>query len=290
MQDGVTIDTLKCTGCGLCMDVCLLGGFETGVDGKARLIEGTHCIKCGHCVAACPTMAITHSALPDLEDAPSRLSRLSYDQLMGHLKARRSRREFKSDSVPDDVIEQLLAAAVQAPNALNKQMVHYTVITNKNVLKRLCERAVASMRKLAGMFRSPVGKFVFRIIAKDAAGEMADLMPEVDHILSAYESGQDVILYNAPCAILVHTPKSDMCGPENSVYCAANILLAAESLGLGACVIGFITGPSEHDPDIKRTALVPADHRIHTTIALGYPKFDYSRPAHKIAPKVHFIS
>jgi len=53
---GITIDTLKCTGCGACTYVCPVGVLEI-YDMKVRVNEG--CISCGKCVPVCNFMAIT---------------------------------------------------------------------------------------------------------------------------------------------------------------------------------------------------------------------------------------
>ncbi len=53
---GITIDLLKCTGCGACTYICPVGVLEI-IDMKARVNEG--CISCGKCVNVCNFMAIT---------------------------------------------------------------------------------------------------------------------------------------------------------------------------------------------------------------------------------------
>jgi nitroreductase len=233
-------------------------------------------------------MAISHSCLTEpVWDISSGIA--NYEQLMGLLSMRRSRREFEPDAVPEEVVEKILAAAVQAPNAFNLQSVHYTIMTDKSVLKQLTDRLYGSIKWMNKTFKKPIARFLFRLLNWNAYNSICDLMPEISMLAEA-PNGQDYILYNAPCLILVHTKKSDMCGSEDALYCAANILLAAEALGLGACVIGFVTGPSEHDPFIKKLAQIPKNHKVHTSIIIGYPKFNYSRPAPKKGPKTHFLA
>ena len=98
-----------------------------------------------------------------------------------------------------------------------------------------------------------------------------------------------MMLYNAPCVILLHAPRSDMCAPMDANFSAENILLAAETLGLGACVIGFIYEPMNKDAEMKRLACIPTGHKVFSAIALGYPKFKYRAAPPKKPPITHFI-
>ncbi|MHB8103987.1 MAG: indolepyruvate ferredoxin oxidoreductase subunit alpha [Dehalococcoidales bacterium] len=53
---GITIDLLKCTGCGVCTFVCPVEVLEL-IDMKCRVKEG--CISCGKCINVCSWNAIT---------------------------------------------------------------------------------------------------------------------------------------------------------------------------------------------------------------------------------------
>lgn len=54
----LTLDRDKCTGCGLCAEVCPRGVFEV-IDGKAAIIDRDACIECGACALNCQPGAIT---------------------------------------------------------------------------------------------------------------------------------------------------------------------------------------------------------------------------------------
>ena len=47
----------KCTGCGMCLNVCPHGVFEL-TSGKAQIIDKDACMECGACAMNCPFSAI----------------------------------------------------------------------------------------------------------------------------------------------------------------------------------------------------------------------------------------
>ena len=290
MISKITIDPEKCNGCMLCEQICMLGNVEQGPEGKARPAEGLTCFTCGHCIAVCPTGALTRS---DFDTASFELldesARPSFDQLLKFLKMRRSRREFKDDPVPREVAHKLLLAAVEAPSSINNQSVLYTVITDRAVLKRISEVCANYMRSMKRMMENPFGRLIFRIMAGAGYEDLKQFVPLIDMMLRMQDSGKDMILYDAPCLILLHAPKSDLMAAEDAIFNAENILLAVETLGLGACVIGFVTDPANRGKEIKQLVGMPADHKVFSSIAVGYPKFKYAHSVPKNPPKVKYV-
>jgi len=63
LSDVTTLDynTERCTGCGMCTEVCPHGVFEIG-DRKASVIDRDSCMECGACALNCPAEAIEVNA------------------------------------------------------------------------------------------------------------------------------------------------------------------------------------------------------------------------------------
>ncbi len=286
----ITIAAEKCNGCGICLQMCPLGNFAQGDDGRVYPAEGLFCFSCGHCVAVCPTGAMSHRDLdPSGFEPLSESDRLTFDQLLRFLKMRRSRREFKPDPIPREAIEKLLLAAVEAPSAINNQSVQYTAVSDPEALKTLSDRAASAVAKMARMMRNPLFRGFMRIFAGAMLEDMKKFGPLMDLIARLQAQGRDMILYDAPCLLLLHAPRSDMCAPMDANFSAENILLAAETLGLGACVIGFIYEPMNRDPVMKRAAGIPKDHKVFSAIALGYPRLEYRAAPPKNPPTARFV-
>jgi len=65
----VYVDETRCTGCGLCTDVCPTGAISV-VDGVAR-VEQSLCRECETCLLACPTGAILALREPTQAEKPT---------------------------------------------------------------------------------------------------------------------------------------------------------------------------------------------------------------------------
>ena len=54
----LALDKERCTGCGICRQVCPHAVFGDGT-GKASLVDKDACIECGACVRNCPAGALS---------------------------------------------------------------------------------------------------------------------------------------------------------------------------------------------------------------------------------------
>ena len=96
-------------------------------------------------------------------------------------------------------------------------------------------------------------------------------------LMSVSQSEDDNIFHNAPVLIFIVT--TDQTFNDESCACAAqNMMLAAWSLGIGSCWIGFAKF-LEVDAAILTDLRVPEGHHIAAALTFGYP--------HKI-PKTTF--
>ena len=57
--------------------------------------------------------------------------------MISEIEKRRSIRKYKSDSVSDEVIKDILTAAMMAPSAMNSRPWHFFVVRNREVLDKM---------------------------------------------------------------------------------------------------------------------------------------------------------
>jgi nitroreductase len=99
--------------------------------------------------------------------------------------------------------------------------------------------------------------------------------------------GVDTLFHGATAAILVGGRKSANTPMEDALLASQNILLAAHSLGLGSCMIGFAVEAIKRDRQIRKMLQIPEDESIYAVIALGYPAEKYRKTGlrKKIVPR-----
>jgi nitroreductase/NAD-dependent dihydropyrimidine dehydrogenase PreA subunit len=240
----IIIDEEKCNGCGLCVDVCKDFSL-TLKDGKVTIAEKPlfGCMACGHCAAVCNRDAIHIDGRllspGDIIPMPSKEGNPSFESLLNLLKRRRSNREFKDTPVEPELIEKVLEAARTAPMGLPPSDVHVVVLASKEKVRSFSEDYCAYLENLKWMV-SGWFLFLMRPFLGKANHELFRdfLRPLVYEYTGEMKKGVDIVTYNAPVALYFYaTPYAD---PADPVIVATYAMIAAESLGLGTCMLGGI--------------------------------------------------
>ena len=101
------VDPAACQGEGICVEICP-EGVLTVAEGQAATVmdRADRCLRCGQCVAVCPTEALAMPELP--ADAFAPLPRLPFDDtaFLALLRHQRSVRVFKDRPVAPALIDQ----------------------------------------------------------------------------------------------------------------------------------------------------------------------------------------
>jgi nitroreductase len=170
------------------------------------------------------------------------------------INSRCSVRSYEQKPVPKDIINKIIKAGNQAPftSITRSQPWRFVVVEKTEFKKKLLQTTLPFW--------------------KNAIGGMKETAPELYKMaMSIYEAmddPKDPIYYNAPVIIFV------IGATNNAVSCALaceNIMIAAQSLGLGSCYTGFgamVKGNAE----VVKTLELKDDEGVYGPILLGYPK------------------
>ena len=292
----VTIDQQKCTGCGKCVTVCSDFEFKI-INGKATLVNEPllGCIACGHCMAICPEGAIevtgrclTPEDLFQFTESPVKTD---YSSLLQLLQSRRSIREFKNQPVSREVIELILSAARTAPMGIPPSDVNVLVLNGKEKVRQFSTDFCKLLNKnrwfVSGWFLALMSPFY----GKETTRLFKEFMrPLFDIYIGSMNKGEDMVTYDAPVAIYFYG--SPYCDPADPIIAATYAMTAAESLGLGSCMLGAIHPFLQSGSGVKEFRNkygIRFKSREGLVLIIGYPKVKYPRGIRRTFANVDFF-
>lgn len=188
---------------------------------------------------------------------------------------RRAVRKYKDIPVSKNIIEQLLDAGRIAPSAINKQPWKFYIVTSKEDIQLFSDEIVQEGKKA-------IPQMGFKKIAKAVISDISLLAHGINFLIS-----KDPVFHGAPLVIFITAPKDDEWAALDIGMCAQNMMLAAKSLGLDTCPVGF--GKTiEKTEDFYRLD-IPETEQVHLAIAIGYG--DEEPKVHeRVKGNVHYIN
>ncbi|MBU0485070.1 MAG: nitroreductase family protein [Proteobacteria bacterium] len=148
---------------------------------------------------------------------------------LNYIFARRSIRKYQDKAIPEEMLADLLAAAMAAPSAVAKDPWHFIVVQNRETLNKLT--AIL-----------PNGKMLHQATAAFVV---------CGDISKAHRQQESYLLQDLSAAV-------------------ENILLAANTLGLGTCWLG-VHPREDRQTGIRQLFTLPAQIIPMCGIAIGWP-------------------
>ena len=188
------------------------------------------------------------------------------NEVIEAIRKRRSVRSYEPKTIPKDIINMIIEAGNEAPSAMNSQPWRFVVVEDKKVKEKLLGAALPNAKKILE--------------------KVKDVDPErYEMIKKRYGELKDPVYYSAPAVIFVIG--SGRYADHSCPLACENMMLAAHSLGLGSCWVGFGAMVTE-DAEVISLLELAEDERIFGPILLGYPDGYPERPP-KREPQVKWV-
>jgi nitroreductase/NAD-dependent dihydropyrimidine dehydrogenase PreA subunit len=270
------IDEKKCSACGICVQECAAGLYS--LNGSKRVTySDPHkwCTGCGHCVAACPKDAILYTAHgKTLEYQDMDVSFAHVEKL---LHTKRSIRRYKDKDVPHNEIEKLLEVMRYAPSGHNAQPCEYVVAKDREIKRMLAEATIKSFKSFR--FLMKIHKILKPFVPKAFYELLSDHSTAlgIDEMIMEYNSGKDIFFFDAPVVVIVHVPNMGGLSYVDPTIALTYGMLAAHTMGLGSCWMGFAMIAVAKHKKILRQLNIPKGRFIAGVMTLGYTDQKYYR-------------
>ena len=160
------------------------------------------------------------------------------NEVINTIMARRSVRKYLEKPVEHEKLEAVVRCGINAPSGMNRQPWLVRVVEDQQLLSAVNE--VYKAKKADAVSRDANFKNMFR---------------------------------NAPNIICVCTPAKGG-GELDAGLLGENMMIAAQSLGLGTCCLGGPVRFLNSEPEAKfflDRLDIPADYQLNYIIAIGYP-------------------
>ena len=164
----------------------------------------------------------------------------------------RALRRLKPDPVPEELLFQLVDAAIRAPSGQNAQDWRFIVVTDRAIKQLMQQAAIDAWKRYQPRF------------TEDPA--LMDELPRTKRLSLKSTAYLAEHVGEAPAIIVVCGLKGRHSTPGGSIFPAVqNLLLTARALGLGASIFQLALSPQVID------ALgVPEEYQAYCVVPIGY--------------------
>jgi nitroreductase len=210
------------------------------------------------------------------------------------LLRRRSIRKFKGRQVPAHLIRRMLELGRFAPSQGNCQPWSFVVVRDRKMIAQMEQYCVAVCKAMSakldythypkGSWKRFVTQFKTRLANRSRPNA---LHPIPMTAMKSIGAGRFAVFHRAPTVILLLMDKRGVGSPEVDIgIVGTNIVIAAQSHGLGTCWVGFSKILNSNKALAEKLGVVPP-YEIAEAICVGYPIGDPTQ--NHVARQTHEI-
>jgi len=252
------IDKTKCIKCGQCAKDCITKIIEFDKENFPIINNENYCIKCQHCLAICPTGALS-ILNRNPEDSEICGNFLEEEKLLNLIKSRRSIRQYKPENLPKETLEKLKNMLKYPPTGCNFHNLHISIIDDIETMD---------------IFREMVNSKIKNLLSTNI---MNPITKKFAKYKNAFLNGEDIIFRDAPHMIVISTPISAPCATEDGIINLSNFELYAQTIGVGTLWCGFAQICLKMFPDLCEYLEIPEGNKPVYVMLFGPPNVKYQR-------------
>ncbi len=254
----VTVDPEKCVKCGLC--ISRFAGYCISGDNGKPVIDYAICNQCQKCIAICPAQAFLMNNVPP--KSIKAIPETAPDVLKEVLRRRRSIKKFKDKKIPESILRDIAGVAAYAPNQ-NKN-IDIIIVNDRSLLEAVDQAALNFFGKIYNLLFSfkPFYKFIqlFSDSVQTIKKKMEYDLIRNRHILRE-NTGAIYLAVGNP-----HVPVTE----TSAQYLLAAMLIYAESLGIGSCLMDSLKLSIKHSRKIRKRLGIMKNQKVLGVLAVGY--------------------
>jgi len=176
---------------------------------------------------------------------------------------RRSCREYKQDPIPQDAVKKIISIASLSPYAGGRKNWGIIELSDKGQIKALASAIEEEVMEVASSMENATAE-MFKKYALSF-----NFFSEAPLLLIPYFRVTPVMKILLGDSVKESQLKWERDNSVKSISCVSMlILLAAESLGLGAC---YMTGPLIAEKRVSEIVQIPPGREAGAIIPIGYP-------------------
>lgn len=175
------------------------------------------------------------------------------NEVMNTIMHRRAIRRFSEKQIDENVLQDILKAGLYAPSAGGRQGVIFAVCQDREINGKLGRIKRANSNPHMATATSYVSK------------EQPSIADD-PKLINAF--------YDAPTVIIMFAPKNFLFSVDDCAVAAENMMLAADSYGVGSCYIGqgWTAFADSYGQEILKQWDIRTDYYAVMQLLLGYPK------------------
>ncbi len=250
----ISLDKDRCIKCGIC--IRRMDGFCIKSNEGFPEFNDRVCNTCQKCVAICPSQAIMVNG--KYPERIANLKEINSDDIFSILERRRSIKKFQKKEIPKEVLEKILSVAKFAPNQ-NKN-ISIVVIKDAELIKTIDEYAVEFVKKFYKLL------FGLKIFTKFISIFYKDIYVIKEKM--EYRNFESVLYENTQIIIIATGNKHAPVTESSSHYLLANLMIMAEALGVGSCLMDSVLLTLKTNRELRKRLDINED--VLCAMVLGY--------------------